>query len=86
MAEVDLSVGNILKLNTKAQLQNDDLYTFLKREFPDISVEDRLKYLSAVLNDFFEAYRFESDDEFSVDGYIIKRFYPKGLDDHAKDE
>jgi predicted metal-dependent hydrolase len=25
MAEIDLSVGNILKLNTKAQLQNEDL-------------------------------------------------------------
>jgi hypothetical protein len=57
----------------------------LKREFPDIFAEDRLKYLSAVLNDFFEAYRFENEDEFSADGYIIKRFYPKGLD-HAKDE
>ncbi|MCF6206473.1 MAG: hypothetical protein L3J47_06255 [Sulfurovum sp.] len=83
--EVDLSVGNILKLNTKAQLQQDDLYTFLKREFPDISAEDRLKYLSAVLNDFFEAYRFDNADEFSADGYVIKRFYPKGLE-HVNDE
>ena len=85
MVEVDLSVGNILKLNTRAQLQKDDLYTFLKREFPDIPVEERLKYLSAVLNDFFEEYTFDSDDEFSADGYVIKRFYPKGLD-HADDE
>jgi hypothetical protein len=75
---VDLSVGNILKLHTKAQLQSDDLYTFLKRELPDITAEDRLKYLSAILNDFFEAYRYDNEDEFSADGYIIKRFYPKG--------
>jgi len=85
MNDVDLSVGNILKLNTRAQLQNDDLYTFLKREFPEISAEDRLKYLSAILNDFFEAYTFDSNDEFSSDGYIIKRFYPKGIDS-ANDE
>ncbi len=85
MAEVDLSVGNILKLNTKVQLQKDDLYTFLKREFPDISAEDRLKYLSAVLSDFFEAYTFDSDDEFSADGYIIKKFYLKGSD-HVDNE
>ncbi len=85
MAEVDLSVGNILKLNTKAQLQGEDLYTFLKKEFPDISAEDRLKYLYAILNDFFEAYRFDPNDEFRVDGYIIKRFYPKGVL-HAEDE
>ena len=79
MAEVDLSVGNILKLNTKAQLQREDLYTFLKKTLPDISVEDRLKYLAAILNDCFEGYRFDSKDEFSEDGYIIKRFYPKGV-------
>ncbi len=85
MAEVDLSVGKILKLNTKAQLQGEDLYTFLKKELPDISAEDRLKYLSAILNDFFEAYRFDPDDEFRADGYIIKRFYPKGVL-HAEDE
>jgi len=79
MAEtVDLSVGNILKLHTKAQLQSDDLYTFLKRELPNITAEDRLKYLSAILNDFFEAYHYDNEDEFRADGYIIKRFYPKG--------
>ena len=75
---VDLSIGNILKLHTKAQLQQEDLYTFLKRELPDITPEQRLQYLSAVLNDHFEAYRFDPDDEYSIDGYIIKRFYPKG--------
>ncbi len=80
MAEVDLSIGNILKLNTKAQLQKEDLYTFLKKEMPDISAEDRLKYLSAVLNDFFEAYTYDNEDEFRADGYVIKRFYPKGTD------
>jgi hypothetical protein len=86
MAEtVDLSVGNILKLNTKAQLQQEDLYSFLKKELPDIPVEDRLKYLSAILNDFFESYTFDKDDEFSIDGYIVKRFYPKGSL-HAEDE
>ncbi len=85
MAEVDLSVGNILKLNIKAQLQCEDLYTFLKKALPDISVEDRLKYLSAILNDYFEVYRFDPDDEFHADGYIIKRFYPKGVL-HAEDE
>jgi len=85
MAEVDLSVGNILKLNNKAQLQGEDLYTFLKKELPDVSAEDRLKYLAAILNDFFEAYRFDPNDEFSADGYIIKRFYAKGVL-HAEDE
>jgi len=82
---VDLSVGNILKLHTKAQLQQEDLYTFLKRELPDITPEQRLQYLSAVLNDYLEAYRFDPDDEYSIDGYIVKRFYPKG-EEHAEDE
>ena len=78
MAEVDLSVGNILKLHTRAQLQKEDLYSFLKKELPDITPEERLQYLSAILNDYLEAYDFDSSDEYSVDGYIVKRFYPKG--------
>jgi len=74
----DLSVGTILKLHTRAQRQSEDLYTFLGRELPDISVEERLQYLAAILNDYFEAYRFDPEDEMSRDGYRIKRFYPVG--------
>jgi len=77
--ELDLSVENIAKINAKAQAQNKDLYAFLKYEFADISVEDRLKYLSTILNDHFEDYTFDNKDEYSVDGYIVKRFYPKGV-------
>ena len=76
--ELDLSVENISKINAKVQAQDKDLYAFLKNEFADISVEDRLKYLSTILNDHFDDYEFDSKDEYSVDGYIVKRFYPKG--------
>ncbi len=82
---VDLSIGNILKLHTKAQQQEADLYTFLKKALPDITPEERLQYLSAILNDHLEAYRFEQSDEYRVDGYIVKRFYPIG-EYHADDE
>jgi len=77
--ELDLSLENIAKINDKVQAQNKDLYAFLKDEFSDISVEDRLKYLSTILNDHFEDYEFDNKDEYSVDGYIVKRFYPKGI-------
>jgi hypothetical protein len=77
--EPDLSPGNILRLHTRAQLQREDLYTFLRKELPEIPVEDRLKYLAAILNDFLEEYEYDSDDEMSIDGYRIKRFLPKGL-------
>jgi len=70
---VDLSIGNILKLHTKAQLQQENLYTFLKRELPDITPEQRLQYLSAVLNDYFEAYRFDPDDEYSIDKTLLSQ-------------
>ncbi len=79
MNRVDLSIKNIAQLNKKIQKQNRDLYSFLKDEFPDISVEDRLKYLSTILNDFLEEYEYKSNDKFKADGYIIKRFYPKGV-------
>jgi protocatechuate 3,4-dioxygenase beta subunit len=74
---LDLSPGHILKLHTRAQLQDRDLYSFLSEKFPEIPAEDRLKYLAAILNDFFEEYRFDPEDEMSRDGYRIKRFYPR---------
>ncbi len=74
---VDLSVGNILKLHTRAQLQDEDLYTFLKRELPELEPEERLQYLAAILNDYLEEYEYDNDDEMSMDGYRIKRFFPK---------
>ena len=76
--EPDLSLGTILKLHTRAQRQEKDLCTFLREELPELSVEDRLKYLAAILNDYFDAYRFDPEDEMSRDGYRIKRFYPVG--------
>ncbi|WP_457607387.1 hypothetical protein [Nitratifractor sp.] len=82
---VDLSVEKILQLHRKAQEQKEDLYNFLRREFPDISPEERLQYLSAILNDHFEAYDYDPKDEIRVDGYIVKRFLPKGEHD-AKGE
>ena len=45
---------------------------FLKKEFPDISIEDRLKYLATILNDFFEDYEFDEnaprhkDEDYSI--------------------
>ena len=84
--EPDLSLGNILKLHTRAQRQREDLYTFLSKELPDIPVEDRLQYLAAILNDHFEAYRFDPEDEMSRDGYRIKRFYPVGEWDELSEE
>ncbi len=52
--EPDLSPENIERLHRKIQSQQDDIYTFLMREYPDIAVEERLKYLATILNDFFD--------------------------------
>ena len=83
---VDLSIGNILKLHSRAQRQQEDLYSYLKRELPDLSPEERLQYLSAILNDYLESYRWDDSDEMRADGYIVKRFYPKGETSDAKGE
>jgi len=74
---LDLSVEHIESLNEKIQAQDDDIYTFLQRVFPDLKVEDRLKYLATILNDHFDDYTFDENDEIRRDGYIIKRFFPK---------
>jgi len=79
MENLDLSIENIKKLNDKCQNQDKHLYEFLKDEFPELSTEDRLKYLATILNDFFEDYEFnEKADRHKEDGYLIVKFYPKG--------
>ena len=78
MSKLDLSEENIKKLHQKCKAQNKDLYMFLKDEFPDISVEDRLKYLATVLNDFIEEYEWdEKAPRHRDEGYSIVKFRPK---------
>jgi hypothetical protein len=74
---VDLSVENIKRLNQKCKSQDKHLYQFLKEEFPDIPIEDRLKYLATILNDHFEDYEYNSEDRVKDEGYSIVKFYPK---------
>jgi predicted type IV restriction endonuclease len=75
---IDLSEENIKKLNEKCQKQDKHLYEFLKDEYPDLTTEDRLKYLATVLNDFFEDYEFdEKAPRHKEDGYSIVKFWPK---------
>jgi hypothetical protein len=70
-------VETIAGLHERVMKQRDDLYTFLRREFPDMPVETRLKYLAAILNDHFDDYVFDENDELRDGGYVIKRFRPK---------
>ena len=67
------------KLNEKCKKSGCDLYTFLKQEFPDIPTDERLKYLSVILNDFLEDYEYDekSEDRIKDDGYSIVKFRPK---------
>jgi DNA-binding transcriptional regulator GbsR (MarR family) len=75
---VDLSEENIKKLHQKCKQQDKDLYMFLKDEFPDLSTEDRLKYLATVLNDFLEEYEWdEKAPRHKDEGYSIVKFFPK---------
>lgn len=75
---IDLSEENIKKLNEKCQNQDKHLYEFLKDEFPELNIEDRLKYLATILNDFFEDYKFdEKVPRHKEEGYSIVKFWPK---------
>jgi DNA-binding transcriptional regulator GbsR (MarR family) len=75
---VDLSEENIKKLHQRCKQQDKDLYMFLKDEFPDLSTEDRLKYLATVLNDFLEEYEWdEKAPRHKDEGYSIVKFFPK---------
>jgi Fe-S oxidoreductase len=75
---LDLSIKNIKKLHEKFKTQNGHLYEFLKKEFPELSTEDRLKYLASVLNDYIEEYEWdEKAERHREDGYSIVKFYSK---------
>ena len=77
--KLNLSEENIKRLNDKCQAQDRHLYEFLKDEFPNLSTEDRLKYLATILNDHFEDYEFdEKGERHKEDGYSIVKFWPKG--------
>ncbi|AZV45916.1 hypothetical protein C3L23_01120 [Nautilia sp. PV-1] len=76
--KLDLSIENIKRLHEKCKAQGKDLYMFLKDEMPDISTEDRLKYLATVLNDYIEEYEWNEQDKRHKDnGYSIVKFWPK---------
>jgi hypothetical protein len=72
----DLRPERIAALHERIRRQEKDIYTFLMEEFPDIAVEERLRYLAAILNDFFDDYTFDPNDELRHEGYVIKRFFP----------
>jgi len=77
--KLDLSEENIKRLNDKCQTQDKHLYEFLKDEYPEITTEERLKYLATVLNDHFEDYDFdEKAERHKEDGYSIVKFWPRG--------
>ena len=75
--KLDLSLENIKNLHNKCKNQKEDLYTFLKKEFPSLSVEERLKYLATILNDFIEEYEWDEKNRHKDEGYSIVKFYPK---------
>jgi len=76
--KLDLSRDFIEKLHNKCKSQDKDLYMFLKDEFPKMDIEDRLKYLATILNDFLEEYEWNEDAPRHKDeGYSIVKFYPK---------
>ncbi|GAB6074271.1 hypothetical protein [Nautilia lithotrophica] len=76
--QLDLSVENIKNLHNKCKKQEKDLYMFLKDEMPNISIDDRLKYLATILNDFIEEYEWdEKAPRHKDEGYSIVKFWPK---------
>ena len=75
--KLDLSEENIKNLHSKCKNQDKHLYEFLKDEFPLMKIDDRLKYLAAILNDFLEEYEWNDNDRIKEEGYSIVKFYPK---------
>jgi hypothetical protein len=65
------------ELHQKCQKQENDLYTFLEAELPELSIEDRLKVMAEVLGDHLEDYTYDQADKIKREAYSITRFVPK---------
>ena len=68
---------DIKKLHTKCKNQEEDLYSFLEKELPELSIEERLKVMAEVLNEYLEEYEYDSSKKIKRDAYSITQFHPK---------
>ena len=58
-------------------MQECDLYSFLEKELPELSIEERLKVMAEVLNEYLEEYNYDSSKKIKRDAYSITQFHPK---------
>ncbi len=72
-----MDLKEIAKLHEKCKECGEDLYSFLEREFPDISIEERLKIMASILNEHLEEYDYDQADKLKREDYSITRFHPK---------
>ncbi len=75
--EEAMDLEKIQALHKKCQAQECDLYSFLEKEFPELSIEDRLKVMASVLNEHLEEYEYNQADKLKREDYSITKFYPK---------
>ena len=68
---------DIKKLHEKCKTQQSDLYSFLEKELPELSIEDRLKLMAEVLNEYLEEYNYDNTKKIKRDAYSITQFHPK---------
>ncbi len=64
-------------LHKKCQKSDCDLYSFLEKELPDLDIEERLRVMAEILNDYLEEYDYNQADKLKRDSYSITKFYPK---------
>jgi len=68
---------DIKKLHQKCQEGECDLYSFLEKELPELGIEDRLKVMAEILNDYLEEYEYDQSDKLKRNEYSITKFKPK---------
>jgi hypothetical protein len=68
---------NIKEIHQKCQKQSEDLYSFLEKELPSLTVDERLKVMAEVLNDYLEEYEYNQKDKLKKEEYSITKFFPK---------
>ena len=72
-----MDLKRIEALHKECKKGDKDLYSFLEERHPELSIEERLKMMAEVLNEYLEEYHYDQADKLKKEEYSITRFVPK---------
>ncbi|BCD68780.1 hypothetical protein [Nitratiruptor sp. YY09-18] len=72
-----MDLEKIKKLHNSCQEQEHDLYSYLEKTLPELDIEERLKVMASILNEYLDEYEYNQKDKLKRQDYSITKFFPK---------